>query len=109
MKPVAKLSLEDEPLSQQMSPVVDRFNEITDVPILQGRLLEDITITENTTNRIRHGLDRKLRGWIVVRSAISPNVFSDDQVSNQKEDQELWLTAETPSGSADYKISLWVF
>ena len=109
MKPVAKVELTDEASTKQVGPLVDRFNEITEVPILQGRLLENITITENTTNKIRHGLERKLRGWIVVRSPISPNVFSDSQVSNQKEDQELWLTAETPSGSTDYKISLWVF
>jgi hypothetical protein len=109
MKPVAKVELADEASTKQVGPLVDRFNEVTEVPILQGRLLENITITENTTNKIRHGLEHKLRGWIVVRQTVEQVFFSDDQSSNEREDEELWLVPTTASGSAESKISLWVF
>jgi hypothetical protein len=109
MKPVAKLFLEDEPLSQQMGPVVDRFNEITDVPILQGRLLEDVSVKEGNITRVKHGLGRKLRGWIVVRRNTTVGIFSDQQVDNKKEDEELWLILTTGTATATYMVSLWVF
>jgi len=109
MKPVAKIAFASADVAKQVEPLVDRFNETTEVPILQGRLLENVSITENQTNRVRHGLGRKLRGWIVVRQTVEQIFFSDAQVSNGREDEELWLIPTTASGSAKSKISLWVF
>jgi hypothetical protein len=109
MKKVAKLWSQDADLTQAVEPVVDRLNEMVDVPMLQGRLLENVDITENQTNRIRHGLGQKLRGWIVVRQTIEQVFFSDAQDSNGREDEELWLIPTTASGSAKSEISLWVF
>jgi len=109
MKKVAKIWSQEADLTQAVEPVVDRFNEMVDVPILQGRLLEDISVKEGTTARIRHGLGRKLRGWVVVRRNATAGVFSDQQVDNKKEDQELWLMLTTGSTTATYTVSLWVF
>lgn len=109
MKPVAKIAFASADVAKQVEPLVDRFNETIEVPILQGRLLENVSITENQTNRVRHGLGRKLRGWIVVRQTVEEIFFSDLQDSNGREDEELWLVPKTASGSAKSKISLWVF
>jgi len=77
MKPVAKIAFASADVAKQVEPLVDRFNETIEVPILQGRLLENVSITENQTNRVRHGLGRKLRGWIVVRQTVEEIFFSD--------------------------------
>ena len=108
-KQVAKIHMEDLGVAQQIDPLVDNFNEVVTVPILQGRLLENVNITENETNRIRHGLGRKLRGWIIVRQTVEQIFFSDAQSSNKRADEELWLIPTTASGSAKSEISLWVF
>jgi hypothetical protein len=109
MKPVAKIELSDEETTKQVEPLVDRFNEVTNVPILQGRLLEDVGVKEGTTTRIRHGLGRKLRGWIVVRRDVTVGIFSDDQANNKKDGEELWLILTTGSSVTTYTVNLWVF
>jgi len=109
MKKVAKIWSQEADLTQAVEPVVDRFNEMVDVPILQGRLLENVSVKEGTTNRIRHGLGRKLRGWIVVRQPVQQILFSDDQATNKKESEELWLYVWTGSTTATYTVNLWVF
>jgi len=109
LKPIAKIAVKEESANRQTRTIVDRLNELTASPLLQGRLLENVGITENETNRIRHGLGRKLRGWIVVRQTVEQVFFSDAQDSNRRADEELWLIPTTLSGSAKSKISLWVF
>jgi len=109
MKKVAKIWSQEADITQAIEPVVDRFNEMVDVPILQGRLLENISVKEGTITRVRHGLGRKLRGWIVVHHNVTVGNFSDDQVSNKKEDEELWLRLTTGTATATFTTSLWVF
>ena len=108
MKPVAKIELSDEETTKQVEPLVDRFNEVTNVPILQGRLLEDVVVQKEVTTKIRHGLGRKLRGWVVVKSG-STVALHDQQVNNKKEDEELWLFLNTGGTGETFTVSLWVF
>ena len=107
MRSVSKVSVDNPSAS-----LIDRFNEMADIPILQGRLLENIRIKEGTTTRIPHGLGRKLRGWIVVGnniSGVAASFIYDKQITNKNKDRELLLFLNTGSSSAIYTISLWVF
>jgi hypothetical protein len=97
-----------EAVADTLNPLVDRFNEVVDVPMLQGRLLEDIVVQKEVTTKIKHGLERKLRGWIVVKNGSTISLH-DQQADNEREDQELWLFLNTGGTSETFKISLWVF
>jgi hypothetical protein len=110
-KPVAKIAVKEESAHRQTSVIVDRLNELTSSPILQGRLLEGVSIKEGTNpTRIRHGLGRVLRGWIVVGNNItSTGLIYDKQDTNNHKDQELWLVLNTGSTTVTFKINLWVF
>ncbi len=95
-------------VADTLNPLVDRFNEVVDVPILQGRLLENVEIQKEVTTKIKHGLERKLRGWIVVKNGSTISLH-DEQADNDREDQELWLFLNTGGTGETFKISLWVF
>jgi hypothetical protein len=70
--------------------------------LLQGRLLEDLSVSTGT-NAIAHGLGRNLVGYFVVRNNAAVT-FYDAQASQQRPDLFLSLVA---SGAAT--ISLYVF
>ena len=105
MKHVAKVAKKE---ASEINSLVDRFNETVDISLLQGRLIEDVVIQKETTTRVRHGLGRKLRGWIVVKNG-TPTSLHDLQEDNTREDQELWLFPNTGGEFATFKVSLWVF
>ena len=95
MRKVAKIPLPDAVTDRAVSPLVDRFNETIDIPILQGRLLERVDITEGTTTKYRHGLGRKLRGWIIVKS----NITDRGLVYDKQDDNCLLYTSPSPRDS----------
>jgi hypothetical protein len=105
MKHVAKIS---QTAASEVGALTDRFNETVDVPILQGRLIENVVIQKEVTTKIRHGLGRKLRGWIVVKNS-STQSLHDQQSDNKNEDQELWLFLDTGGTCDTFTVSLWVF
>ena len=72
------------------------------VPILDGRLVSDVTLTTSTT-RVEHGLGRRPSGWIVVGKSADARVW-DLQSSNNLQDRYLDLRA-----SATVVTSLWIF
>jgi len=109
-RPVVKNIIEDSAASQQIDPFIDRFNETTKIPILQGRLIEGVSITAGTVKMIKHRLARKLRGWIIIQSDISvSNFMYDKQTDNKHQDQELWLYLDDGGTNGSYRVSLWVF
>jgi len=89
-------------LNQFQQQVISAVDPVLENPIVNGRLIESITITSGI-NRIDHGLGRTLVGWIVVRNGASVT-FYDNQSTNSTPDRTLVLTA---SGAAT--ISLYVF
>lgn len=61
------------------------LNQIIGNRILDGIILEDITLVEDSVNKIEHKLSRDLKGWIVIRDELA-------------EGNSEW-TAFTPTGS----------
>lgn len=101
-RPVA---VKDAATEQAITAVRD---SITDVSVLEGiRQIDDVQLTSGQTKRIAHGLGRKLRGWIVVRTntAAALGYIYDEQSTAADTDVYLRLRAEGFSP----KISLLVF
>jgi hypothetical protein len=106
---VPRIPQSEHAIERQAEPLRQRVNELDDVNILDGRLLDGVSVTAGRTNRIRHGLQRRLLGFIVVRNAYTVSVsFYDLQATNPRPQDELWLYPET-GGTETAKISLWVF
>lgn len=78
------------------------LNPLLANPLMGGRLLNGIVLTTGVNN-INHGLQRKLRGYIVVMKSANVTLY-DSQLTNQMPDFTLILNA---SGAAT--VSLYVF
>lgn len=77
------------------------FNAIQTKQILDGRLVEDIEIVSGTVTELDHGLQRPVRGWIVVEKNANAVVWtSESEIPNRT------LNLNT---SANVTISLWIF
>lgn len=76
-------------------------------PLSGARILEDVELTSGTTARIPHGLGRRLRGWIVVRTNEGATLGSlhDEQADHTDTAKFLYLRAEGYSPT----VSLLVF
>lgn len=70
---------------------------VADHAALDGvRLIADVQLTSGETKRIAHGLGRKLRGWIVVRTSEGNTsaYLHDEQREHPDTDVYLHLRAE---------------
>lgn len=72
-------------------------------PILDGVMIEEISLVGTVPQAIDHKLGRKVRGWIVVRKSATADIW-DLQDTNVTPTRSLILEA-----SADVTISVWVF
>jgi hypothetical protein len=81
--------------------VAQIFNQILKKQIIDGVILEDLTITSGTPLSIDHGLNTLIRGWIVIRKNASSNIYESASDTPTK---TLILNA-----SSNVTISLWVF
>lgn len=78
------------------------LNPVIANPLMAGRMINTAVLTTGV-NTINHGLQRKLRGYIVVLKSANVTIY-DSQLTNQTPDLTLILNA---SGAAT--ISLFVF
>lgn len=77
------------------------FNAIQTKQILDGRLVSNVEIASGTITELDHGLQRPVRGWIVVDKNANAVVWtSASEIPNRT------LNLNT---SANVTISLWVF
>lgn len=77
----------------------------TDIPLLQGRLIEDVSLSgSSASNLIEHKLNRAYRGYILVTQTANSVIYDD--TSNSGENNELYLNLKTTTAQT---VSLWVF
>lgn len=94
----------DDNVVRQLQDASDAiFKVITVKEILDGILLEDISLLSANPNVINHKLGRKLRGYIIVRQDTNTNIW-DSQTSNTTPSLTLVLNC-----GSNVTISLWVF
>ncbi len=110
MSEIRRIPLEDHGTERQMEPLRQLVNQLNEVAIIRGRLLDSVRVTEDRRNVIQHKLGRRLVGWIVVRVDIAGTglAFSDEQAINPRPQDTLWLTPATGNAGTG-TISLWVF
>ena len=89
-------------LKLMQDAVAKVFRGITDIAILQGRLVEDYSLASGD-NTIEHKLDREVRGYLIVKATASINVY-DKQASNSTPTRTLVLNS-----SAAATASIWIF
>lgn len=78
------------------------LNPLLDLPINQGRLLENVQL-DNGSNTVNHKLGRKLTGWFIVRQRAAASVY-DTQDTNPTPAVTLKLTS-----NASVKVDIFVF
>lgn len=90
-----------DPSAQRMAVAIKDFTQqLERNPLLDGLLVENVTIATTDTNVV-HGLGRDFRGWIIVRRDAAADVYEGTQIN---EAQYLTLIA-----SSSVTVSLYVF
>lgn len=104
---VATLGSDRDPreVFERIAQARQAIGELQDVAILDGRLLENVTVDGQGTS-IAHGLGRRIRGWILTRwpegavieeqtTQSDPSRFLDVQIRNE----------ETVAGAGDFVVN----
>lgn len=94
-----KVRANDADLNRAQEAVDQVFAQILVKQILDGHLIEDVTI--NTTNDVSHGLGVTPRGWVIVRKDANEDVWE-----NVSSVPTRLLSLES---SGAVTVSLWVF
>lgn len=89
----------DEYKAQQAQQLLNQaVNEIISVPVLNGRLLENVQLASGS-NDVEHKLNRVPVGYIIVRRSANQNLH-DTSLNNR---------TLTLNASGAVTVSLWVF
>lgn len=96
--------VKDPELARVQSNVELSLRSLSEVPLLDGRLIKGLEFTGNTTLRVQHRLGRPFNGYIVV-STNEKVVLKIVDSENQDPAQYIPLQTNT----YDATISLWVF
>jgi hypothetical protein len=102
VKRLKKIGAKDEELNQVQGNL-DEWTKQLELPILDGQLVENISLTSGSTTAINHGLSRAIRGWFVVKQNASAIIWAVDA------NQTLPIRQLVLSTSANVTINLWVF
>jgi len=100
IKPFKELRVKDPVVERVQSNISTAFNPLTDIPLLNGRLIEDVALTTSET-KVEHKLGRAYRGWIIVDKNAAQDVYVSSETLTQR---FLSLTA-----AGTVTVSLWVF
>lgn len=98
MKPLKTLHFSDQDLALLMSVLTQWSIQFKDIPFLDGRLVEDISITTDTVT-VSHNLKRTPKGWFVVTKNANADIW---EVS--KNSAQIVFDA-----SATVTASIWIF
>jgi hypothetical protein len=97
-----KVQTKNIELSQAEDALKECLDTITDVEWLDGALLEDVDLSSGL-NLLPHTLQRKLRGYWVVRASADVRIWDDATTSDVPE------RLHRLQASAAATVSLWVF
>lgn len=87
---------------QKLQDTLSRvFNGIQSKAILDGRLINDVSLVSSGATEVSHGLGKPIRGWVLVEKDANANVYSS---ASSTPNSTLVLNT-----SADVTVSLWVF
>ena len=99
----SKIGFSDEQLGRLESNIELAFAPIFTKEVLDGRLIKDIPLITGVTNKVEHGLQRDVLGYIVVKKGVN-TVGWDGEATNTMKSSFLNLLC-----GANVTVSLWVF
>ena len=102
IKQYRRLQVKDKDLQLVQDAVEQSLRTLTDIAFIDGRLIEDEELASGD-NIIDHKLNRNLRGYIIVKTTASIDVY-DKQTTNATPTKTLVLNS-----SAAATASIWVF
>jgi hypothetical protein len=92
------LNLKDSDLARMQDNLVSAISQISRVPILDGVLIEGISLISGSDNQVSHKLGRIPRMWLLADQSANANVW-----------RTAWSnTLLTLRSSANCTVSLWV-
>lgn len=103
MKEFKRIRVIDQDLNAVQTNIQEYVEPLTDNPILDGVLIQNITLTAGTSTPVKHKLGRKPLGWVVVRKRAESTVW-DTQDNNELPTLTLELDC-----SANVTVDLWIF
>lgn len=102
MRSIAIVQTDDRNVNQLQQNLKQALDPFLKAALLQGYILSDVALSSGD-NIIRHGLDRKLQGYITVLANAAATIY-DKQSENTSPETTLILNASAP-----VTVSLYVF
>jgi len=93
----------DSSMREMQYRLEETLRPVTDSSIIDGRLIEDVSLASGTTSKIAHRLGRSIIGWIVVGKNAAQHVYDEN---SGKSDLGTYLHL-TASGTVT--VNVWVF
>ena len=93
----------DSSMREMQYRLEETLRPVTDSSIVDGRLIEDVSLASGTTSKIAHRLGRSIIGWIVVGKNAAQHVYDEN---SGKSDLGTYLHL-TASGTVT--VNVWVF
>lgn len=90
-------------VDQLQENVGNSISEIVKVPILDGNLITEVSVSSGSDIIVNHKLNRKYRGYIITRKTADLNIWESSTTNNAK-DKYILIQADT-SGIVD----IWFF
>lgn len=100
MKEFKKINTKDQATQQLQNSVAEYVSQITDVPLLDGRLIEGVAVSTTATT-VNHGLGREARGYFIVKADVNVTIYGTPSTTPKT---TLKITA-----SASATVNIWVF
>lgn len=97
------LAVEDSDSERNFRSIDTALQSIQIKEILAGNLIKNVVLATGVVNKISHGLQYAVSGWIVVKSNAQATLW-DNESSNTQKEQLLFLRT-----SAAVTVTLWVF
>lgn len=103
LKDFKKINIKDFSTNRLQDNVADFLLQVVKNPVLEGLLVEGVSLVFGQKTNLNHGLGRKVRGFIVVYKNNAVEVWAEEV------DQTVPKATLVLSTSADATVSLWLF
>ena len=103
IRPYSAIFTGDQAVDKNFSSLEVTVGNIADIDILEGHLIEGLSLISGSANKVDHKLGRTVQGYFVAKRSADCRIW-DDELTNTQKTQFLLLRT-----SATVTISLWVF
>jgi len=101
LKTFTQINVTDYELSRVQNGLINFSNQFPGIPILDGRLIESVSLVAGQDNLVETKLDVNWTGWFLARLTANAVVYEGTQTNRLK-----FLNLRC---SADCTVSVWVF